>query len=169
MITLVRTRTLDALRADLSQAEAATTAARFKSEQHELERDFATDAVIRAEADLEKLRAALDGAIADAARLEGEVEALRGQSLLDTEDRQALRMLLRATRKQNGRDERVYVLLHFGDVHSVHATRDAAEIAAETEGAPRDGWTSDATCCAATAPVSEIPWRIRPVPLGGTR
>ncbi|WP_405780717.1 hypothetical protein [Streptomyces sp. NBC_00859] len=169
MITPVRTRTLDALRADLSQAKAAATAARIKGEQHKLERDLANDAAIRAETHVEKLRTALDSARADAARLEGEMEALRGQSLLDTEDRQALRMLLRATRKQHGRAERVYILLRFGDVHSVHATRDGAEIAAEAEGAPRDGWTSDATCCAAPVPVSEIPWRIRPVPLGGAR
>ncbi|MEV7722716.1 hypothetical protein, partial [Streptomyces sp. NPDC088184] len=142
--------------------------ARIKSEQHQLESDLATDSAIRAESAVEELRASLARTTADAARLEGELETLRAQSLLDTEDRQALRMLLRTARKQATRADRVYVLYRFGELHSVHATRDAAEIAAEAEGAPRDGWTSPTTCCDG-APASEVPWRIRPVPLGDTR
>ncbi|SCF79653.1 hypothetical protein [Streptomyces sp. Ncost-T10-10d] len=170
MIAVVRTRTLHALRASRSEAETATAAARAEAEQHQLEGALATDSAIRAESAVEELRAALARTIADAARLEGEVETLRAQSLLDTEDRQALRMLLRTTRKQSTRADRVYVLYRLGEMHSVHATRDAAEIAAEAEGAARDGWTSSTTCCDGfPAPASEVPWRIRPVPLGGTR
>ncbi|WP_199563882.1 MULTISPECIES: hypothetical protein [unclassified Streptomyces] len=169
MIALIRTRTLNALRTDLAKAEAATRAARVKGEQHELERDLAATAAARAETTVESLRDALARASEDVARLQGELEALRAQSLLDTEDRQVLRMLLRTARKQSSRTDRVYVLYRFGDLHSVHVTRDAAEIAAEAEGAPRDGWTASTTCCPSNSPAAEIPWRIRPVPLGGTR
>ncbi|WPW30712.1 hypothetical protein P6B95_27290 [Streptomyces atratus] len=169
MITVVRTRTLHTLRADIFEAETATAAARAESEQHRKESEIAADSAIRAEIALEELRAALARTTAHAARLEGELETLRAQSLLDTEDRQALRTLLRTTRKQNARADRVYVLYRFGELHSVHATRDTAEIAAEAEGAPRDGWTSSTTCCASPSPASEVPWRIQPVPLGGTR
>lgn len=170
MITLIRTRILDDLRTDLTNREADARAARSKGEQHELERDLATDAAIRAGTTVEELRAALTRATTDAARLEGELEALRAQSLLDTEDRQALRTLLRTTRKQNSRAERVYVLFRFGKQHSIHATADAAEIAAEAEGAARDGWTASTTCCdGATVPASEVRWRIQPILLGGTR
>ncbi|MGW2471860.1 hypothetical protein [Streptomyces sp. NPDC001665] len=169
MIALIRTRTLNTLRTDLAKADAATKAARVKGEQHELERDLAADAANRAEITVETLRDALTRANENAAQLQGELEALRAQSLLDTEDRQVLRMLLRTARKQSSRAERVYLLYRFGDVHSVHATRDAAEIAAEAEGAPRDGWTASTTCCPSESPAAEIPWRIRPVLLGGTR
>lgn len=126
------------------------------------------DSAVRAETTTETLRDELARATTASARAEGELAALRAQSLLDTEDRQALRTLLRVARKQAARADRVYVLLHFGELHSVHATRDAAEIAAEAEGAPRDGWTSSTTCCdGSPAPASEAPWRIRPLPLGG--
>lgn len=170
MIALILTRTLNALRTDLAKAEATAKAARSKGEQHELERDLATDAAARAETTGETLRAALTRVNEDAARLQGELEALRAQSLLDTEDRQVLRMLLRTARKQSSRADRVYVLYRFGDLHSIHATADAAEIAAEAEGAARDGWTPHTTCCdGAVVPASEVRWRIQPVPLGGAR
>ncbi len=168
MIAVVRTRTLRSLRAGISEAETATTAARAESEQHRKHGEVATDSAIRAELALEELRAALTRATADAARLDGELEALRAQCLLDTEDRQALRTLLRITRKQNARADRVYVLFRFGELHSVHASCDAAEMAAEAEGAPRDGWTSSPTGRDAV-PASEVRWRIQPVLLGGTR
>ncbi|MEV6141900.1 hypothetical protein [Streptomyces sp. NPDC051992] len=170
MIAIVRTRTLHALRAGASEARAAARAARIKSEQHQLVGDLATDAAIRAESAVETLRAALARTTADAARLEGELEALRAQSLLDTEDRQALRMLLRTARKQGSRADRVYVLLHFGELHSVHISWDEAEIAAEADGAPRTGWASLTTCGdGSPTPAAGVPWRIRQVPLGGTR
>ncbi|MFE9255951.1 hypothetical protein [Streptomyces sp. NPDC006879] len=165
MITLIRTRILDDLRTDLTKREADARAARAKGEQHELERDLATDAAIRAGITVEELRVALTRATRDAARLEGELEALRAQSLLDTEDRQALRTLLRATRKQNQRAERVYALFHYGRLHSVHPTVEAAEIAAEAEGAPRSGWTTH-TPGAALPPACEVTWRVQPLPFG---
>ncbi|MFI9422554.1 hypothetical protein ACIG54_03220 [Streptomyces achromogenes] len=168
MIAIVRPRTLRALRTGLCEAEAATAAARAEAEQHRKDSEIVTDSAIRAEIAVEELRAALARTTADAARLEGELETLRAQSLLDTEDRQALRTLLRIIRKQNTRTDRVYVLYRFGELHSVHATRDAAEIAAEAEGAPRDGWTSPTTCCVSPLPASDVPWRIQPLPLGGT-
>ncbi|MFJ1613861.1 hypothetical protein ACIODT_10555 [Streptomyces sp. NPDC088251] len=170
MIAIVRTHTLRALRDSVSEAETKAAAARAEAEQHQWSSELATDSVIRAEDALEEQRTALAQATVTAARLEGELETLRAQSLLDTEDRQALRTLLRITRKQNSRADRVYVLFRFGELHSVHATQDAAEIAAEAEGAPRDGWASPATCCdGAPSPASEVPWRIRTLPLGGTR
>ncbi|MEV7050691.1 hypothetical protein [Streptomyces anulatus] len=167
MITLIRTRTLDDLLTDLTNREADARAARAKSEQHELERDLATTAANRAGATVEELRAALTRATQDAARLEGELETLRAQSLLDTEDRQALRTLLRTTRKQNSRDQRVYVLFHHGRLHSVHPTAEAAEIAAEAEGAPRSGWTTH-THGAALPPAREVTWRVQPLLFGTT-
>ncbi|MFF8917224.1 hypothetical protein ACF08M_28895 [Streptomyces sp. NPDC015032] len=169
MIAIVRTRTLTALRDSLSEAETATAAARAESEQHRKESGTAAVSVFRAGIALEELRAALARTTADAARLEGELETLRAQSLLDTEDRQALRTLLRVARKQSARADRVYVLFRFGELHSVHTTWDAAEIAAEAEGAPRTGWTSLATLGDGTpTPASGVPWRIRQLPLGGT-
>ncbi|WP_406189007.1 hypothetical protein OH791_14830 [Streptomyces anulatus] len=167
MITLIRTRILDDLRADLTNREADARAARAKGEQHELERDLATNAAIRAGITVEELRAALTRATQDAARLEGELETLRAQSLLDTEDRQALRTLLRTTRKQNSRADRVYVLFHHGNLHSIHPTVEAAEIAAEAEGAPRSSWTTH-TPGAALPPAREVTWRVQPLPFGTT-
>jgi hypothetical protein len=168
MIALVRTRTLRALRAGLAEAENTAETERTEAEQHRLSAALATDSAIRAEDSAQELRVVRDRAIADAARLDGELQALRAQSLLDTEDRQALRTLLRVTRKQAARTDRVYVLFRYGRLHGVYATRDGAEIAAEAAGAPRDGWTSPRTCCDGSAvPASEVPWRIRPFPLGG--
>ncbi|RBL83692.1 hypothetical protein DDE05_28835, partial [Streptomyces cavourensis] len=66
MITLIRTRILDDLRTDLTKREADARAARAKGEQHELERDLATDAAIRAGITVEELRAALTRATRDA-------------------------------------------------------------------------------------------------------
>ncbi|MCX5340507.1 hypothetical protein [Streptomyces atratus] len=170
MIAIVRTRTLHALRDSLTEAETEAKAARAEAEQCLEQSGNMLDVASRAEDAAEELRAALTQATLDVAHLEGELETLRAQSLLDTEDRQALRTLLRTTRKQNARADRVYVLFRFGELHSVHATQDAAEIAAEAEGAPRNGWTSPTTCCdGAPSPASEVPWRIRTLPLGGTR
>ncbi|MEU3221209.1 hypothetical protein [Streptomyces sp. NPDC006971] len=125
------------------------------------------DSAIRAETTAETLRDELARAITAAARAEGELAALRAQHLLDAEDRVALRMLLRTARKEQARDaDRVYVLLHYGALHSVHTTRGAAEIAAEAEGAPRSNWTT-LTPGAAAPPASEVTWRVQPLPLGG--
>ncbi|MFH9106140.1 hypothetical protein ACH4LN_07535 [Streptomyces albus] len=167
MITLIRTRTLNTLRSNLSEAEAAAAAAREEAEQHRAESQHSTDSAIRAELAVEDLQIALARSKADAARLEGELKALRAQSVLDNEDRQTLRTLLRITRKQNAPD-RVYVLFRRGQLHSVHATLEAAESAAEAEGAPRSGWSTH-TPGAALPPASEVLWRVQPLPLGGAR
>lgn len=139
MITIVRARTLRGLH---DQAAAA----RAEAQQH---RQAA-----------EKLRA-------DLAHAEGELAVLRAQALLDTEDRAALRALLRAARKTS-RTDRVYVLFRRGELHSVHATVEAAEAAAEAEGAPRSGWTAHPPG-AALPPAAEVAWRVQPLPLGGAR
>ncbi|EPD91423.1 hypothetical protein HMPREF1486_04991 [Streptomyces sp. HPH0547] len=168
MITLIRTRTLNTLRSSLSEAEAAAAAAREEAEQHRAESEHSTDSAIRAELAVEDLQIALARSKADAARLEGEMKALRAQSVLDNEDRQTLRTLLRITRKQSAQADRVYVLFRRGQLHSVHATLEAAESAAEAEGAPRSGWSTH-TPGAALPPASEVLWRVQPLPLGGAR
>ncbi|WP_329588865.1 hypothetical protein OG195_12445 [Streptomyces sp. NBC_01362] len=167
MIAVVRARTLNALRTSLAEAREAATAARIEVEQHKWASELATDSAIRAETALEKLQTTALQRAVDVAHLEGELETLRAQSLLDTEDRQALRTLLRITRKQANRAAYVYVLLRFGEVHSVHTTRDEAEIAAEAEGASREGWVTHSTHGTAPA-AAEVSWCIRPVQLGGT-
>ncbi|MBV7245713.1 MULTISPECIES: hypothetical protein [unclassified Streptomyces] len=170
MITLIRTRTLNTLRTDLATAETEAQAARVEANACLEQSGDLLDHLTHADDVAEELRAELDQSRLNAARLEGELEALRAQVLLDTEDRQALRTLLRATRKQNQRADRVYVLFRFGELHSVHATSTAAELAAEAEGAARVGWTPHTTCCdGTTAPASEVRWRIQPVLLGATR
>ncbi|GAA2409779.1 hypothetical protein GCM10010433_05640 [Streptomyces pulveraceus] len=168
MIRIVRTRTLNALRTSLTEAQTTASAAREEAVQHQWASELATDSAIRAEAALEKLQTAALQRAVDVARFEGELETLRAQSLLDTEDRQALRMLLRTTRKQSTRADRVYVLFRVGELHSVHATPEAAESAAEAEGAPRSGWTAH-TPGAALPPACEVLWRVQPLPLGGAQ
>lgn len=153
MIAVVHTRTLQALRDQAEAAEADATATRAEAASHRQA--------------VEELRAALARTTADAARAEGELEALRAQALLDTEDRAALRMLLRTTRKQS-RANRVYALFRRGQLHSVHATIETAEAAAEAEGASRDGWTTH-TPGAALPPAAEVQWRVQPLPLGGAQ
>ncbi|MFJ4915888.1 hypothetical protein [Streptomyces sp. NPDC088726] len=166
MIAIVRTRTLRALRADLAYTESCNATERAETDRQARAAELATDSVIRAEATIETLRTALAEAQADAAGARGALAVLETQHQLDTEDRVALRMLLRATRRQHDRMGRVFVLLRFGRLHSVHATQDAAESTAEAEGAPREGWTSTAPG-AALPPASEVAWRVQPLPLGG--
>jgi hypothetical protein len=104
----------------------------------------------------------------DAARAEGRLEVLTAQHQLDTEDRATLRMLLRIARKQSRPADRVYVLFRRGELHSLHATQESAEIAAEAEGAPRSGWTANKPG-AALPPAAEVAWRVQSLPLGGVR
>lgn len=168
MITLIRTRTLNTLRTELATAETEAQAARNEAEKCLEQSGDLLDHLTHANDVAEELRAELAQSRLNAARFEGELEAQRAQVLLDTEDRQALRTLLRATRKQNQRADRVYVLFRFGQLHSLHATADAAEIAAEAEGAARDGWTPHTTCCeGTTVPATEVRWRIQSLPVGG--
>jgi chromosome segregation ATPase len=105
-------------------------------------------------------------------RLREELDQVREQLAaaehLDAEDRVALRMLLRAARRQAGRADRVYVLWRYGRLHSLHATQESAEDAAEAEGAPRSAWVTNQPG-AALPPASEVAWRVQPLPLGGAR
>lgn len=101
----------------------------------------------------------------EAARLQ--VEAALAQVLLDAEDRVALRALLRTARKQAKALDRVFVLFRYGALHSVHVSREAAEVAAEAEGAPRSGWTS-LSPGAGEPPAHQVSWRVQPLKLGGT-
>ncbi|MFD8670563.1 hypothetical protein ACFV1U_34930 [Streptomyces microflavus] len=165
MIALIRTRTLDTLRTDLATAEMEAENARAEADKCLEQNGDLVDHLTHADDVAGELRAELAQSLRDAARLEGELEALRAQSLLDTEDRQALRTLLRVTRKQNQRAQRVYALFHQGRLHSVHPTAEAAEIAAEAEGAPRSGWTTQ-TPGAALPPACEVIWRVQPLPFG---
>ncbi|CAL9420975.1 hypothetical protein [Streptomyces sp. enrichment culture] len=168
MISIVRTRTLRALRADLAAAEAAAAEARTEAGQQQQAAEMANDAAVRAESAIEELTERLARAHADTGRAEGELEALRAQVLLDTEDRAALRALLRTVRKQQAALDRVYVLFRRGALHSVHASLEAAEAAAEAEGASRSGWTTHPPG-AAMPPAADVLWRVQPLPLGGTR
>ncbi|MFE1732858.1 hypothetical protein ACFW6X_22275 [Streptomyces bacillaris] len=165
MITVIRTRTLSTLRADLATAETDAEAARVEATACLEQSGDLLDHLTHADDVADVLRAELVQSRLDAARREGELEALRAQVLLDTEDRQALRTLLRITRKQNQRADRVYALFHHGRLHSVHPTVEAAEIAAEAEGAPRSGWTTH-TPGAALSPACEVTWRVQPLPFG---
>ncbi|MDP9616419.1 hypothetical protein [Streptomyces demainii] len=160
-VRIVRTDTLQALRAELEQMRDQLAAARHEAE-------LATDSAIRAETTAERLHEDLLRVTADAARDAGELEILRAQTLLDTEDRATLRILLRTVRKQSPSANRVYALFRRGELHSIHASMEAAEAAAEAEGAPRSGWTSH-TAGAALPPAREVEWRVQPLPLGGTR
>ncbi|MFD6324211.1 hypothetical protein ACFWOL_15375 [Streptomyces sp. NPDC058442] len=165
MIVIVRTRTLRALRASITEAETATQDARSDAEQHRQDAQTATDSAIRAETALEDLRAEHAALTAATARDAGALETLRAQHLLDTEDRAVLRMLLRTARKTAAAQKRVFVLLKRDRFHSVHTTREDAEKAAEREGAHPDGWLTHGapgTDC----PASEVLWRIQPTPIG---
>ncbi|MEU5069127.1 hypothetical protein AB0G95_34370 [Streptomyces virginiae] len=186
MFRIVRTTALLANRTELAQARTELGQARFEAET-------ATDSAIRAEGtaevladqlrrvkrdadvEFEGMRAVLRQATAerDAAREErdaahAEVEEARAQVLLDAEDRVALRALLRIARKSAAPADRVYVLFHRGQFHSVHTSVDGAEAAAEAEGAPRDGWTSHVPG-AALPPACEVVWRVQPLPLCDAR
>jgi hypothetical protein len=162
---LVRTSTLTTLRQDAAAAEArAAEAEQVVDQTAELREADCADY----EAQLATLRQQLGEARADAVCAAAELETARAQVLLDAEDRVALRMLLRTAKKQVARTERVHVLLRYGRLHSVHATPEAAEEAAEAEGAERGGWTVQRPG-AATPEASEVPWRIEPLALGAAR
>ncbi|MCQ1582305.1 hypothetical protein [Streptomyces parvus] len=124
--------------------------------------------LLRSQDLVETLEKALAAARDDLARAQGELNVLRSQQLLDTEDRAALRALLRIARRQQARPDRVHVLYRYGRLHSVHSTRDDAEIAAEDEGADRAGWTSPSETDVAPNP-NEIAWRIQPMALGSVK
>ncbi|MFF9582474.1 hypothetical protein [Streptomyces achromogenes] len=164
MISICRTRTLRTLRTALAAAETEAETARALAKRLQQEVEIVSDSAIRAETALEELRDAHARSIADGARAEGELTALRAQVLLDTEDRAVLRMLLRQARKAAG-PQQVYVLLRRDVFHSVHASRSAAEEAAERDGADPGGWFTQG---GAPSPAAEVAWRIQPVPLKGS-
>ena len=143
-LRLIRTADL----AELRTAAAELAELRPLLAQAQQSAELATDSAIRTETTAETLREELARTITAAARAEGELTALRAQ--------------------QARLADHVYVLLRFGEVHSVHASWDAAEIAAESEGAPRAGWGA-LTRCSDGTPTSprEVPWRILRVPRGG--
>jgi len=176
MISFVRTKTLRELRADAAAARALRADAEGASAEAEglrkelaacrFAEGLANDAAIRGEHSVERLLQELDRANSNAARAEGQLEVLTAQQMLDTEDRAMLRMLLRIVRKQSRPADRVYALFRRGALHSVHATIDAAEAAAEAEGAPRSGWTRDVPG-AGLPPAAEVAWRVQSLSLGG--
>ncbi|MFE6194157.1 hypothetical protein [Streptomyces sp. NPDC057838] len=166
MIRIVRTKTLRALQASITEAETATESARAEAEQRTNDVRRAADSAFRAETALEALRAEHARTVTSAARNEGELQTLRAQHLLDTEDRAALRLLLRTARKTATAPQQVFVLLKRGQFHSVHATRPDAEKAAEREGAHPDGWLTHGAP-GTDVPASEVAWRIQPTPLAG--
>ncbi|MFF2378641.1 hypothetical protein ACFVUW_30070 [Streptomyces xiamenensis] len=168
MISIISTRRLremtEAVDGLLDQAATLEARADAAVVRHVADLDQMEARAGDAEAEADALRARLLAEVGERARLEAEVERLRAQLLLDAEDRVALRQLLKAVRKQDHR--RVYVLFRWGAFHSVHLSSQAAEEAAETEGADRAGWTRLAPG-AALPPASEIDWRIQALPLGG--
>jgi hypothetical protein len=165
MIAIIRTRTLRALRVSITEAETAAQAARADAEKHRQDARTAAASASRTENALEDLRAEHAALTAATARDSGELETLRAQHLLDTEDRAALRMLLRATRKTAAEPQLVFVLLRRGAFHSVHGSREAAEKAAERDGAHPDGWLTQGAP-GTDRPESAVLWRIQPMPIG---
>lgn len=173
MIAVVRTRTLretDSRIVELhDRAESQRAHAEKLATELAEERQAACDtgeSLLRAQDTIKLLREELAAGRDDLAHAKGELVALSAKHLLDAEDRVVLRMLLRTARRQQANTDRVHVLFHNGRLHSLHATHDAAEIAAEAEGAPRSGWTAGLPG-AAIPPASETEWRIQSLPLGG--
>ncbi|MFJ5820122.1 hypothetical protein ACIQGT_40485 [Streptomyces sp. NPDC093108] len=181
MIRLVRSRTLREMNAQTVEMHNRATHEYGRAETLlvdvantqallEEERTAACDMgenLLRAQDLVETLEKELTAVRQDLAHAQGELSVLRPQHLLDTEDRVALRALLRTARKASELD-RVFVLFRHGSLHSVHASAEAAEGAAESEGASRSGWTSQAPG-AAMPPASEVAWRIQPLKLGDSK
>ncbi|MEU2455863.1 hypothetical protein ABZ605_37960 [Streptomyces sp. NPDC012765] len=171
MLRIVRTRTYDALHADRAEHERTRlTLDRAVSDLAE-HRAHAGEARRMTEAGAQELiqqaNAERDEARAERDKLRAELDLARAQVLLDAEDRVALRMLLRTVRKQAGPVDRVYALFHRGRLLSLHPSMEAAERAAEAEGAPRDGWTAHQPG-AALPPACEVTWRVQPLAVQDT-
>ncbi|KOU78988.1 MULTISPECIES: hypothetical protein [unclassified Streptomyces] len=170
MLRIIRTRTYDALHADRGEHErtrlqldqAVSDLARQRAHFGEARR--LTEAA--AQELIEQAHAERDEARAERDKLRAELDAARAQVLLDAEDRVALRMLLRSVRKQAAPVDRVYALFHRGTLLSLHRSVEAAERAAEAEGAPRDGWTAHQPG-AAFPPACEVTWRVQPLTVQG--
>lgn len=173
MITVCRTRTLAALRADLASAEEAAAAARTETAGHRQEAADATATAARAQELAEELREQLATAAAEGARAAGELETLRA-ALADAEtarrEAQAAADLLE-TLQETARDAvlQVYVLRHYGEPHSLHLTPEAAQAAAEAEGAAPDRWTPSTGPDGRSRPACEVAWRWNRLPLQDAR
>jgi hypothetical protein len=141
-----------AIRAELVVEELVKEIERLKAAKTELHSGL--HAVIRTvTAERDEARAAVEAG-------RTEVEEARAQVLLDAEDRVALRALLRMAKKQAAAPARVSVLFEKGSIHSLHASREAAELTAEAEGVSREGWLSHGHGEGAR-PVLETGWSIR--------
>ncbi|MEU0060731.1 hypothetical protein [Streptomyces sp. NPDC006334] len=136
MFRIIRTADLATLRAEAVQRDKDASAAA---------------------AEAERLGAAL-------ARAEGELAVLRAQTHLDAEDRIVLRMLLRTVRNQTVDRRKIAVLLRRGELHSAHATPEAAEAAAVADGAPPEGWVTVAPGTP-LPPAADVLWRVTVLPL----
>ncbi|ARQ69977.1 hypothetical protein CAG99_14915 [Streptomyces marincola] len=156
----VRATTYRAVLAQLAEARAQAGDLAGEMARARDEGAGAEERAVAVAAELAQVREELAQARAEADRVEGAL-------LLEAEDRVALRMLLRTARRQ-ARADRVHVLFHRGEVHSLHATVEAAEAAAEAEGAPRSGWTSHRPG-AAPPPADQVAWRIQPMTVGGVQ
>ncbi|MET9804665.1 hypothetical protein [Streptomyces sp. NPDC006368] len=122
----------------LAALKADLDVARRERDQARTEAEMATDSAIRAENVAEQQLCQLSQAHAD--RIQDARDAARA--------------------------DRVYALFHCGVLHSVHATIDAAEAAAEAQGAPRSGWTT-LRPGAAIPSAADVAWRVQALPLGG--
>ncbi|QUI36303.1 hypothetical protein H9W91_35810 (plasmid) [Streptomyces alfalfae] len=159
MFRIVRTRTLATLHEECARVESIET------ETLSLRADLVGQE-LNYQAALRQAAEERDVALTEAEAARKQVEAALAQVLLDAEDRVALRALLRTARKQAKALDRVFVLFRYGALHSVHASMDAAEIAAEAEGAARSGWTAQAPG-AASPPADQVAWRVQPLKVGG--
>lgn len=175
MIRIDRTRTLRETDSRIAEANDRAETERTRADVLETqlaESDRAAiytgESLLLAQDTIKLLQKELAAARDELAHTKGQLEPLRAQHLLDVEDRVVLRALLRTARRQQDRTDRVYALFHHGQLHSLHTTPDAAEVAAEAEGAPRSEWTAGGPG-ADIPPADEVAWRIQQLPLNGTR
>jgi hypothetical protein len=158
MITICRTRTLQALRGQLNAAHSGAEAARAEAAQLRYDAAQAADSVIRAEQERDAAYSGARKALRDLAQAHADrIQAER--------ERDAARSELAAAAATPGL---VYVLLHHGELHSVHPSVEAAYKAAEHDGAARGGWV-DHQPGDPVRPAAAVAWRVTPLPLGGAR
>lgn len=162
MFRIVRTDTLRQVSSQAVELHDRAETQRLRAER--AEQALEAEAAIRVKTATEQHQNHIHELTQALGRAEGALEVLRAQHLLDTEDRAALRMLLRAARRQARPADRVYALFRLGKLHSLHATPGAAEATAEAAGADRAGWTAPEPG-AALPPASGVPWRVQALPL----
>ncbi|MBA0051945.1 hypothetical protein E0L36_13885 [Streptomyces sp. AJS327] len=158
---MVTTRRLRAIEAAAATERERTVEVREHHALREAEVEELVAEIRQAEADREDLAARL-------AVVEAERDEARAQPLLTHEDQVALRALLRQARRQARKVPHVFVLYQRGRLHSLHATVESAEAAAEAEGPPHSGWTPH-TPGEPLSPAAEVAWRICPMALGGAQ